>query len=79
MKNVGKKKEALSIMMDQMEKDLEEKRAKGDGQALQRQVELARFREMMSSKCQHEWHMSGEDGHLYCSKCGEDGGSPWDC
>ena len=27
----------------------------------------------------HDWEMSHEDGRFYCTKCGADGGSPWDC
>lgn len=73
-------RESLSRMMDEMEKENEEKFYKdGNQQAGQRLASIVSFKEKMQSSCRHEWVMSSEDGHLYCSKCGEDGGSPWDC
>jgi len=80
MSDNNEKLERLSKMMDEMEKENEEKLFKeGDQQAGQRLADLAGFREMMSSSCQHEWEMDISDGRYYCKKCGADGGSPWDC
>ena len=80
MNNNDEKLKQLGQMMDQMEKENEEKFFKdGVQQAGQRLADLAMFKEMMSSSCQHEWEMDSSDGHLYCTKCGEDGGNPWDC
>ena len=42
------------------------------------EMELAGFRKMMETSCQHDWVTDGT-GHYYCSKCGADGGSAWDC
>ena len=72
------KKEQLSKMMDEMETEFDEKLKDGNSQAAQRLSELAMFREKLNSDCKHEWVGDG-NGRLYCSKCGEDGGSPWDC
>lgn len=79
MNNNDEKLKQLGQMMDQMEKENEEKFFKeGDNQAGQRLSDLAYFRTLMESSCQHNWVGDG-CGRLYCSKCGEDGGSPWDC
>ena len=79
VKKKDEKLEQLSKMMDEMEKENKEKFFKeGNQQAGQRLADLAYFREKMESSCKHEWVSDG-CGRLYCSKCGEDGGSPWDC
>ena len=57
MSDNNEKLESLSKMMDEMEKENEEKFFKeGDQQAV-----------------------TDGTGHYYCSKCGADGGSAWDC
>ena len=79
MSNNSDKLECLSKMMDDMEKENEEKFFKeGDQQAGQRLAELAGFRQMMGTSCNHNWESDGT-GHYYCTKCGADGGSAWDC
>ena len=50
----------------------------GDQQAGQRLADLAGFRQMMETSCKHNWETDGT-GHYYCTKCGADGGSAWDC
>ena len=72
------KPESLSKMMDEMERENEEKFFKeGDQQAGQRLADLAYFRKQMNQSCQHVWEY--DNGRYYCAKCGADGGSPWDC
>ena len=79
MSNNSDKLECLSKMMDEMEKENEEKFFKeGDQQAGQRLAELAGFRQMMGTSCNHNWESDGT-GHYYCTKCGADGGSACDC
>ena len=74
------KRERLSKMMDEMEKENKEKfYEEGDQQAGQKLADLAYFREQMESSCEHVWSMDSSNGRYYCSKCGADGGSPWDC
>lgn len=76
--NNNEKLESLSKMMDEMERENEEKFSKeGDKQAGQRLADLAYFRKQMNKSCQHVWEYY--NGRYYCAKCGEDGGSPWDC
>jgi hypothetical protein len=79
MSDNNEKLERLSKMMDEMERENEEKFFKEcDQQAGQRLADLAGFRQMMESRCDHNWESDGT-GHYYCTKCGADGGSAWDC
>ena len=80
MNGNDEKLKRLSKMMDEMEKENEDKFFKeGDQQAGQNLADLAYFRDQMESSCQHNWSMDSDNGRLYCTKCGADGGSPWDC
>lgn len=77
--NNDEKRKSLLKMMDEMEKENSKKFFEdGDLQAGQRLADLSMFRKKLQSSCKHEWVGDGA-GRLYCSKCGEDGGSPWDC
>lgn len=80
MNDNNEKLERLSKMMDEMQDDYVEKAKQGDGSALARAGEMALLKAELktSQSCQHEWVGDG-CGRLYCSKCGADGGSPWDC
>ena len=79
MNDNNEKMESLSKMMDEMERENEEKFFKeGDQQAGQRLADLTGFRQIMESSCKHNWESDGT-GHYYCTKCGADGGSAWDC
>lgn len=56
MSDNNEKLERLSKMMDEMEKENEEKFFKeGDQQAGQKLADLAGFRKMMETSCKHDW------------------------
>ena len=81
MSDNDKKKKQLAELASQMQDEFVEKAKEGDEQALSRAGELAMLKAELEKpqSCQHEWAMDTNDGRLYCIKCGEDGGSPWDC
>ena len=74
-----KKEQLLKMMADMEQENTEKFFGEGDAQAGQKLADLAQFEEQLTSSCDHNWVMSQEDGHYYCSKCGADGDSPWDC
>ncbi|MDR2970774.1 MAG: tetratricopeptide repeat protein [Bacteroidales bacterium] len=57
------------------------KKPENDPRKFERELILSQLKaaEERAKLCGHDWVMSHQDGRLYCSKCGEDGGSPWDC
>ncbi len=73
MSENDKKRKQLTELASQMQDEFVEKAKEGDELALIK-AELEK-----PQSCQHKWAMDSSNGRLYCIKCGEDGGSPWDC
>ncbi len=79
MKN-DNKIEQMKQLACQMKEEFVEKVKQGDEQALSRAGEMTMLMHELEKpqSCQHNW-TTDMTGRYYCTKCGEDGGSAWDC
>lgn len=74
------KNEKLIQLTCKMKEEFVEKAKQGDEQALSRAGEMTLLLHELekSQSCKHNW-TTDMTGRYYCTKCGEDGGSAWDC
>ena len=75
-----KKLKQLAELSGKMKEEFIEKSKLDDKGALSRAGEMTLLMHELkkSQSCQHNW-TTDETGRYYCTKCGADGGSAWDC